>query len=152
MTWESKHFGACTPDDVFDFAKLRTDIFFVEQRCDEEELDAFDRDPRTIHIWCRDGQRMVGYARVVYREDVDPLDRGVPWSIGRVVVDKDFRGKGLAGVLVEKCLEAIGPRDVVLHAQDYVTSLYQKHGFEAFGEPFNEAGIVHRRMIRAALQ
>ena len=150
MTWESKRFAQCSADDVFEFSKLRTDIFFLEQQCTEEELDEWDRHPLTDHIWCRSDGQMIGYARVVRREHGDPIDLEVTTSIGRVVVDERFRGKGLASALVKKCLEVIGDEDVVLHAQDYVTDLYAKYGFEEFGEPFDEAGIVHRRMVRRA--
>ena len=148
MTWECKAFAQCSADDVFEFAKLRTDIFFLEQHCDEEELDCWDRDSRTLHVWCREDSRMVGYARVLRKEHADPEDLGITTSIGRLVVDADYRGLGIAGDVMTRCLDAIGEEDVVLHAQDYVTALYEQHGFDIFGEPFDEAGIRHRRMVR----
>jgi ElaA protein len=148
ITWESKRFRDCSADDVFEFSKLRTDIFFLEQQCNEEELDDWDRHPATDHLWARVNGRMIAYARVVRREVGDPIDQGVTTSIGRVVVDKDFRGQGIASELVAKCVELTRGEDVVLHAQDYVTELYARHGFVEFGEPFDEAGIVHRRMLR----
>jgi len=148
MTWECKAFTQCSADDVFEFAKLRTDIFFLEQHCDEEELDRWDRDPRTLHVWCRDGSRMVGYARVLRKDHADPEDLGITTSIGRLVVDADYRGRGIAGDVMVRCLDEIGDEDVVLHAQDYVTALYEQHGFDIFGEPVDEAGIRHRRMVR----
>lgn len=150
ITWESKRFSECTADDVFEFSKLRTDIFFVEQQCNEEELDSWDRHPGTDHVWAKVGDQMVGYARVVRRDEGEPIDQGVTTSIGRVVVDKDFRGRGIANDLVVKCLELTEGEDVVLHAQEYVTALYARNGFVEFGEPFDEAGIVHRRMLRRA--
>jgi len=148
MTWECKSFAQCSADDVFEFAKLRTDIFFLEQHCDEEELDRWDRDPRTLHVWCRDGSRMVGYARVVRKDQSDPEDLGITTSIGRLVVDAEYRGRGIASEVMTQCLDAIGEEDVVLHAQDYVTALYEQHGSDIFGEPFYEAAILHRRMVR----
>ena len=148
MTWECKSFAQCSADDVFEFAKLRTDVFFLEQHCDEEELDRWDRDLRTLHVWCRDGLRMVGYARVLRKDHADPEDLGITTSIGRLVVDAEYRGRGIASELMTQCLDAIGEEDVVLHAQDYVTALYEQHGFDIFGEPFDEAGIRHRRMVR----
>ena len=93
---------------------------------------------------------MVGYGRILRKDSADPEDLGVATSIGRLVVDKDFRGQGIAGELMARCVDAVGGEDVVLHAQDYVTGLYQKHGFVVFGEPFDEAGITHRRMVRRA--
>ncbi|HAA79639.1 MAG TPA: GNAT family N-acetyltransferase, partial [Microbacteriaceae bacterium] len=45
-----KTWGEFTPDDVFEMAVLRSEVFFVEQRIDEEEFDSFDRNPETMHL------------------------------------------------------------------------------------------------------
>lgn len=150
VSWEVKHFPDCTPDDVFEFAKLRTDVFFLEQACNEEELDHFDRDPRTVHVFARASGQLVGYARVVYRDVGEEEDRGVTVSIGRVVVAATHRGQGIAQGLMARSLKVVGDQDVIVHAQTYVASLYAHSGFVQFGEPFEEAGIPHVRMIRTA--
>lgn len=150
VSWEVKRFVECSADDVFEFAKLRTDVFFLEQHCDEEELDAFDRDPETIHLFARVNGEMVGYARVVFRSEPDPLDEGITTSIGRVVVAASARGHGIAQGLMQQALSLVPTRDVVVHAQSYVAGLYASCGFDTFGEPFVEAGIPHLRMKRIA--
>lgn len=150
VSWETKRFRECTPDDVFEFAKLRTDVFFLEQHCDEEELDRFDRDPKTTHLWGRVDGEMVAYARVVVRDEADPEDLSVTTSIGRVVVAPAFRGKGLGQELMARALGAAGDIDVVVHSQTYISKLYEASGFVQFGEPFVEAGIPHVRMVRVA--
>jgi hypothetical protein len=38
---------------------------------------------------------------------------------------------------------------MVLHAQEYVAALYERHGFVRFGVPYEEAGIRHVGMYRA---
>ena len=43
-----------------------------------------------------------------------------------------------------------GHEPVVLHAQEYVAALYERHGFVRFDEPYVEAGIRHVGMYRAA--
>ena len=70
--------------------------------------------------------------------------------IGRVVVRADRRGEGLAQVLLAQALEDIAGHAVLLHAQEYVAPLYAKFGFVAFGEPYDEATIMHISMYRAA--
>lgn len=150
VSWETKRFRECTPDDVFEFAKLRTDVFFLEQHCDEEELDRFDRDPKTTHLWGRVDGEMVAYARVVVRDEAGSEDLGVTTSIGRVVVAPAFRGKGLGQELMARALSAAGDIDVVVHSQTYISTLYEASGFVQFGEPFVEAGIPHVRMVRVA--
>ena len=150
MSWESKTFDQCDAKDVFDWAKLRTDVFFLEQSINEEELDRWDCHPMTVHLWCREDGQMVGYARVVRKPEADSGDGGVTTSIGRLVVDDGFRGRGIAHELMRRCLAIIGDEDTIVHAQNYIQSLYHRHGFEAIGESFEEAGIAHTRMIRRA--
>ena len=148
VRWEDKLWAECTPDDVFDWAKLRTDIFFLEQHIDEEELDAWDRHPKTRHVFATDHRGAVAYCRLVRNDSPDPADDGISQSIGRVVVRSDYRGKGLGHELLRRVLRHVGEEPVVLHAQEWVMSLYAAHGFEPFGEAFDEAGIPHRRMRR----
>jgi ElaA protein len=47
-----------------------------------------------------------------------------------------------------RALEIAGDKPLYLHAQDYITSLYAKFGFERRGELFHEAGIPHVLMVR----
>lgn len=148
MRWENKLWHQCSADDVFDWAKLRTDVFYLEQRITEEELDRWDRDPATRHIWASDSDGAVAYCRVVRNDSPDPADLGISQSIGRVVVRSDARGRGIAHELLRQALREVGNNPVVLHAQDHLTSFYTAHGFEAYGEVFDEAGIPHRRMRR----
>jgi ElaA protein len=149
MTWESKTWSEMSADDVFEVMKLRTDVFFLEQRITEEELDDADRFPTTRHIWATDGLgRAVAYVRVVRRPDPPDEDQGIGLSIGRLVVDPSHRGQGFGHELMRRALEECGGDSVILHAQAWVEGLYAAHGFSTVGEPFDEAGIVHLRMIR----
>ena len=68
--------------------KLRVDVFIVEQNCPYHEVDGHDYD--AIHIFCSDEEGLAAYARL--------LPAGVKYmepSIGRVIVRKNKRGKGL---------------------------------------------------------
>lgn len=149
MTWESKTWSQMTADDVYSVMKLRTDVFFLEQNITEEELDVHDRAPGTIHLWAEVNPGVAAaYVRVV-SQDPPPLeDLGIGLSIGRLVVDKEFRGRGLGHALMREALGHLVERDVILHAQARVAGLYAGHGFVSVGEPFDEAGIVHVRMVR----
>ena len=129
-------------------AVLRTEVFFLEQKIDEEEFDAADRDPTTIHLWVADDEGMASYLRIVHNPDHAASHDGVADSLGRMVVRKSARGRGLAQVLMARALEIAGDKPLYLHAQDYVTSLYAKFGFERRGGLFQEAGIPHVLMVR----
>lgn len=140
--------GEFTPDEVFEMAVLRSEVFFVEQKIDEEEFDSADRDPTTIHLWIADEQGMAAYLRIVHNSDATGGPDGIADSLGRMVVRASARGRGLAQMLMSEALGLVGDRPLYLHAQDYVTSLYEKFGFERRGELFQEAGIPHVLMVR----
>ena len=127
---------------------LRSEVFFLEQKIDEEEFDAADRDPTTLHLWIADDEGMAAYLRIVHNPDQAVSHDGIADSLGRMVVRKSARGRGLAQVLMARALEIAGDKPLYLHAQDYVTSLYAKFGFERRGELFQEAGIPHVVMVR----
>lgn len=136
-----------TTAELYSFLKLRTDVFFVEQHIDEEELDNRDQEPTTEHYWLADDAgEAVAYLRVLV--DVEPTHRDAHKLIGRVVVRADHRGKGLAQQLVTCVLERHGGDAFVLHAQEYIAPLYAGFGFESFGEVYVEAGIPHISMYR----
>ena len=129
-------------------AVLRSEVFFLEQKIDEEEFDATDRDPHTRHLWIADEEGMAAYLRLVHNPEAAPSHEGIADSVGRMVVRKSARGRGLAQELMARALELAGDKPLYLHAQDYVTGLYEKFGFERRGELFQEAGIPHILMVR----
>ena len=71
--------------------------------------------------------------------------------IGRMAVLRDWRGKGAGSALLTGLMEiarALGMRRVLLNAQVQALPFYLRHGFQAEGEEFLDAGIPHRRMWR----
>lgn len=144
-----KPWSALTTAELYSILKLRTDVFFVEQKIDEEELDNRDQEPTTVHYWIADDAgEVIAYLRVLHDQIAQHRDaHRVP---GRVVVRADRRGEGLAQLLFERMLQDFGSEPLLLHAQEYVAPLYAKFGFVAFGEVYLEAGIQHISMYRPA--
>jgi predicted GNAT family N-acyltransferase len=71
--------------------------------------------------------------------------------IGRMAVRRAARGAGVGGAVLQALIaEAArrGLREVALAAQTHALDFYLRHGFEAVGEVFMEAGIPHRAMRR----
>lgn len=127
--------------------KLRTDVFFLEQHIDEEELDWRDLEPTTVHYFVLDGAGdAIACLRVLW--DAEPEHLDAHRIIGRVVTRADHRGEGLASALLERAITDFGSVGMLLHAQEYVAPLYARYGFEAFGEVYQEAGIPHVSMYR----
>jgi ElaA protein len=137
-----------TTDELYAFLKLRTDVFFVEQKVDETELDDRDREPATRHYWISDEKGTAAYLRTLV--DAVPTHRDAARLIGRVVVRADRRGEGLAQTLLTEVIARDGDEAMLLHAQEYIAPLYAQFGFVPFGEVYEEAGIPHLSMYRPA--
>lgn len=123
---------------------VREAVFVREQGIDPE-LEIDDYDGVCWHAVAYLGKEPVGTARLVM------LDRFTA-KIGRVAVLAEARGRGVATALMrllEEYCRREGVTRVVLDAQIQVMPLYEKLGYEAEGEPFLDAGIVHRRMTRS---
>lgn len=138
-----------TTEELYGFLRLRCDVFMWEQKADDEELDGRDLEPETEHWWIEDSRGVAAYLRVL--RNATPEHRDAHAVIGRVAVRADRRGEGLAQALmvpVLSRLDAAGEASM-LHAQSYVVGLYERVGYEVFGEPYEEAGIPHRSMYRA---
>jgi ElaA protein len=132
-------FADLTAGEVYDVARLRQDVFVVEQECPYPDLDGRDPELGTGHVLMHDGEELLGYARV--------LDDATTWRIGRVVLAEAARGRGLADGLIDAALDYCRSedpgRDVVLDAQTPLAGWYAGFGFVVDGEEFLEDGIPH---------
>jgi ElaA protein len=135
-------FADLTASDVYDVARLRQDVFVVEQKCAYPDLDGRDPQPGTGHVLMREAGDLLGYARV--------LDDATTWRIGRVVLTSSTRGRaladGLIGAALGYCRSADPERDVVLDAQTPLAGWYAGFGFVVDGAEFLEDGIPHTPM------
>ena len=125
---------------AYDAWRLRQDVFVVEQDCPYPDLDGRDREPTTRHVLLHEDGVLLGYLRV--------LDDGEHARVGRVVLSRAGRGRGLADLLMRAALEETGDRAVVLDAQSPLARWYATHGFVVSGPEFLEDGIPHLPMRR----
>lgn len=138
MTCTAVPFDQLDAATVYAVCRLRQDVFVVEQTCPYPDLDGRDLEPGTRHVLLRDDDVLVGYARV--------LDDGATWRIGRVLLAREARGRGLADVIMRTALSVSAGRDVVLDAQSPLTGWYATFGFEVSGPEFLEDDIPHTPM------
>ncbi|MFB9313088.1 GNAT family N-acetyltransferase [Nocardioides plantarum] len=132
-------FDRLTALQVYAVARLRQDVFVVEQDCPYPDLDDRDLEPGTRHVLLEEDD-LLGYARV--------LDDGGTWRIGRVVLARTARGQGLADIVMHTALSVAKGRDVMLDAQAPLAGWYATFGFEVTGPEFLEDGIPHLPMRR----
>jgi predicted GNAT family N-acyltransferase len=122
---------------------LRKEVFVREQHVPEEiELDELD-DAADHVVAVDDAGRVVATGRLV----VLGAHTG---KIGRMAVTKSVRGQG-AGAAVLQSLERIAREEhrwgeIVLHAQLSAKGFYDRAGYVAEGDIFEEAGIEHVAM------
>ena len=136
-----KRYEELTRDELYALLKLRVQVFVVDQTCPYLEVDG--RDQMSWHVWLQDEEGIQAYLRV--------LEKGAAFdevAIGRVISLKRRQGIGtrilLEGIRVAK--EKLGADCVVLEAQTYCRSLYEKQGFRQISEEFLDEGIPHIKM------
>ena len=146
----SKSFEQLSTVELYDLLRLRQAVFVVEQTC--PYLDADGKDLVSHHVMGRDTSgKLIAYARIV------PV--GVSYeayaSIGRVISDQSYRGKGLGTALMEYTLSETRKfhhgKDIKISAQSHLVGFYGKLGFEAVGVIYQEDDIPHQAMILKGL-
>ncbi|MDO5493428.1 MAG: GNAT family N-acetyltransferase [Nesterenkonia sp.] len=141
VTIRSSRFADLDPRTAYRLWQLRIDVFVVEQECPYSELDGRDMEPDALHLWVEDDGAPVGCLRI--------LEDSGSARIGRVVVARTHRGRGLAAELMRATLELVGERRCVLDAQSHLTHWYARFGFAPSGPEFLEDGIPHTPMTRS---
>jgi predicted GNAT family N-acyltransferase len=115
-------------------------VFCVEQGV-SVAADRDGRDHEAVHIVAVEGGRVVGTCRLLFRGSVARL--------GRLAVEPDRRGGGIAAAILREA-DAVARRSaartVSLHAQTYALQLYLDAGYEERGARFVEEGIEHVAM------
>jgi len=129
-----------TDDEVTAALALRSRVF-----CDEQgvsfEADQDGRDLEATHIVAVDDGAVIGTCRLLFRGEVARL--------GRLAVERDRRGDGVAAAILreaDRVAEDAGAESIALHAQTYALALYESAGYEEYGPTFVEEGIEHVAM------
>ena len=150
-----KHFKDLSVDEFFEIAKARYEVFACEQKITQEN-DFDDIDKKCYHIFSLDNNAITSYARIIPKEYSNYEDT----SIGRVLVNKNYRRNGLAKKLMMQSIEFITnnlneehitlsaqyEEHITLSAQYYIKDLYKSLGFKEISDVYDEVGIPHVKM------
>jgi ElaA protein len=127
--------------------KLRQDVFILEQNCLYPDIDGHDSACQHLLITPEnDPQVLAGYSRIVppglfFKEA----------SIGRIVVDENWRGNQTGRFLVEESMQVtkrLHPESGIrITAQLHLQNFYESLGFKKDSDPYDDAGILHIEMI-----
>ena len=136
-----KSFPELTTAELYDLLRIRSAVFVVEQDCAYQDMD-YDDQP-AIHLWLKDGERIVALCRVcpagTHMDEV---------SIGRVITTERGKGYGKRIMLegIRAAREHFGATRIDIEAQEYAKGFYEQVGFRQTSEPFILDGIPHIRM------
>ncbi|WP_443939677.1 GNAT family N-acetyltransferase [Pedobacter sp. MW01-1-1] len=128
------------PQDLEKVFAIRKIVFVEEQNC-PPELE-WEHEEESVHFLATSDGVPCGACR--WRK----TDQG--YKLERFAVLKEFRKHGVGRAMIAEVLNDL-PEDahyVYLHAQLEAVSLYAKFGFVAEPEQFEEAGIMHVKMVR----
>jgi ElaA protein len=141
MEFRWYRFGELTVDELYSMLALRQGVLVVEQQSPYRDVDFVAQ--VASHLLATSGAEVVGYARC-HR----PFGKAAHASFGRLVVAKQYRGKGLGKELVQRALAHLAGEwsDVIIGAQLYLEKFYSHFGFVRDGEPYDDAGVVHIKM------
>ena len=117
---------------------------FVQEQAVPLELEMDEYDDAAVHFLMRDADGApLATARL--------LDKHGLAKIGRVAVVQKARGVGLGLELMQFVLAEAKRRgfpEAVLDSQTYAIPFYERLGFRAEGDEFDDAGIPHFLMRR----
>ena len=97
------------------------------------------------HLGAFEGEACVGCLLLIDRG-------GGSWQLRQMAVRPDLQGRGIGRLLVEEALgraREAGVARLWAHAREPAVPFYERLGFAATGEPFEQVGLPHRTVTRA---
>ena len=126
MNFIIKEFSSLSAKELFEVYKLRSEVFVVEQNCAYQDVD--HKDLSAIHVMMYNDEILIGYSRIL-----PPFVSYKEPSIGRVVLKKEFRTKGLGKNLMKRSInktrELFKDQAIVISAQTYLFKILHRTKF-----------------------
>lgn len=145
INWKIKPFEALSVVELYSLLQLRSEVFVVEQNCVYQDIDG--KDGKALHLIGEYQGKIVAYSRLF-----KPNDYFKNASIGRVVIDKNYRDKKWGHDLMQQAIAGINTHYketiITISAQLYLQKFYESHGFVQTSEMYLEDDIPHIEMKR----
>jgi ElaA protein len=141
INWKWNKISDFSSKEIHEVLYERTKVFVVEQNCAYQEVDKWD-----IYSWHLVGRNesndFVTYARIVF-----PNSKYILPSIGRIIVNINYRNMGIAKQLLEECIKKCKleypNQTIFLQAQHRLKPFYELFGFKVVSDVYDDAGIDH---------
>ena len=141
------NFDSISKEQLYDVLSLRQRVFIIEQDCFYEDLDYSDQEAN--HLLLYKDNKLIGYSRV--------FPPGIKYdaaSIGRIVTDLGFRGKGYGKAITQESIQFLknnfAESDISISAQYRLVNFYEDLGFKKEGSVYLEDDIDHIKMTLKA--
>jgi ElaA protein len=151
IEWQWSGFADLTVAQLYEMLALRQQVFVLEQTCLYPDIDGLDPGAHHLLGWRTvDGRRELAASL----RCLAPGAKYEEMSLGRVVTSPAARGTGLGRELVAQgiaCAGRLHPGHAIrIGAQAHLERFYAGFGFVTVSEPYDEDGIMHVDMVRAA--
>ena len=138
MNWKIKKFKELNIEELYKILALRNEVFIVEQEC--PYLDCDDKDFNSYHLFCEGNGEIVSYLRIIENGNSQI-------SIGRVIVRKNYRKKGIAREMMLKAIEFVVNKFKDFNAKEIVNYMHQEKAYQET-ELFNIISYNYSSNIR----
>ena len=130
--------------ELYGILKLRAEVFVVEQNCPYQDLD--DKDQVSYHLFLKDDDEIIAVLRII----PENISYG-EMSIGRLVVKKHYRRRGIFKFMMDKAmgfiLDVLKKDKIRLSGQAYLRDFYISLGFKKVSQLYLEDGIEHYEFL-----
>jgi ElaA protein len=151
IEWQWLAFNDIPRHDWYEVLMQRQQVFILEQTCLYPDIDGLD--PQSHHLmgWKNiDGQRQLA----AYLRCLPPGLKYAEMSLGRVLTTAAARGGGVGRQLLEQGIAHANLQHpghgYRIGAQHHLEKFYASFGFRTVTAPYDEDGIMHVDMVRAA--
>ena len=141
------NFDTISKEELYDVLSLRQRVFIIEQDCFYEDLDYSDQVAN--HLLLYKDNKLIGYSRV--------FPPGIKYdaaSIGRIVTDLNYRGKGYGRSITQESIRFLKNNypgsDITISAQYRLVNFYEDLSFKREGDVYLEDDIDHIKMTLEA--
>ncbi|WP_317204787.1 GNAT family N-acetyltransferase [Janthinobacterium sp.] len=151
VDWQWQAFEELGGAQLYQVLALRQQVFVLEQQCLYQDMDDHDQAAWHLQAWRSvDGKRQLA----AYLRCLAPGAKYTEMSLGRVLTAPSARGTGIGRQLLEQGIARAARQypghAIRIGAQLYLERFYQSFGFVTVGAPYDEDGIMHIDMLRAA--
>ncbi|CAK1222426.1 MULTISPECIES: GNAT family N-acetyltransferase [Fructobacillus] len=140
--WHIKTFDELSNREIWAIYRARIAVFVVDQHSEYQDVD--EQDLTALHVFYEENGELLAYARV-FEKDQDTV------TFGRVLTVRQARGKGFGKALIQQLMDVMATRfdqdKIEIEAQEHAVGLYERFGFEVYGDTFLDVGVPHKMMV-----